>query len=74
MLDTILFSVLSSLVITLISYMEVSASEPELDDMSRFVKLFGISLLVNFLGIFIYKNMSCKSVYAQQVEVGLPDM
>ena len=74
MLDVILFSILSSLVITLISYMEVSAAEPDHEDMSRFVKLFVISFLTNLLGIFIYKNMSCKSVYSQQVEVGLPDM
>ena len=73
MLDIILFSVLSSLIITLISYMEVSASEPEYDDMSRFVKVFAISLLVNFISIFIFKNMSCKSVYTQPVEVGLPN-
>ncbi len=73
MLDIILFSVLSSLLITIISYMEVSASEPEYDDMSRFVKIFGISVVVNFVGIFIFKNMSCKSIYAQPVEVGLPN-
>ena len=72
MLDTILFSVLSSLIITIISYMEVSASEPDNEDMSRFIKIFIISLLVNLLGIFIFKNMSCQSVYSQQVEVGLP--
>ena len=74
MIDTILFSILTSLIITLISYLEVSSSEPENDDMSRFFKLFFIAFLVNLLGIFIYKNMSCKSIYSQPVEVGLPDM
>ena len=74
MLDIILFSILSSLIITIISYMEASASDSELDDMSRFVKIFIISFLVNLFSIFIFKNMSSKSVYSHQVEVGLPDM
>ena len=73
MIDTILFSILSSLVITLISYLEVSSSEPDNEDMSRFIKLFFISFIINLLGIFIYKNISCKSVYSQPVEVGLPE-
>ena len=73
MIDTILFSILSSLVITLISYLEVSSSEPDNEDISRFVKLFFISFIINLLGIFIYKNISCKSVYSQPVEVGLPE-
>ena len=62
MLDIILFSLLSSLVITLVSYMEASASDPENDDTSRFIKLFAISFLANCIGIFVFKNMSGKSI------------
>jgi len=72
MIDTILFSVLTSLIITIISYMEATASEPEAD-VSRFFKLFVISFIVNMIGIFVFKNVSCQSVYSQPVEVGLLD-
>ena len=72
MIDTILFSLLTSLVITIISYMDASSEEEEVDS-SRFFKLFVISFIVNIIGIFVFKNVSTQSVYSQPVEVGLMD-
>ena len=74
MLDIILFGIISSTIITIISFLEVSASEPENEDMYRFIKLFIISFLTTTLCIFIFKNLTTQSIYSHQVEVGLPDI
>ena len=72
MIDTILFSLLTSLVITIISYMDATSEEPDVDT-SKFFKLFVISFVVNMIGIFVFKNVSNPSIYAEAVEVGLMD-
>ena len=72
MLDIILFGIISSIIITILSYFEASISEPENEEISKFIKVFIISFIVNTFSIFVFKNMSMQSIYSQAVEVGLP--
>ena len=72
MIDIILFGILSSLIITIIAYMEASASNDD-ENTNRFFKIFFISFIVNMLAVFVFKNISNKSVYAEPVEVGFLD-
>jgi len=73
MIDIILFSLISALVIALFSYLEANASMEEEVEVSDYFKTFLIALIANCIGIIIFKNMTCESPFSAPVEVGLLD-
>ena len=71
MIDIILFSLISAIVIALFSYLEATASSEEDIEISSYFKTFIIAFITNGIGILIFKNMTCDSPYSVPVEVGL---
>lgn len=72
MLNIIIFSLLSSIFVTLILYMESNLSEED-KDITEFLKNFVITFIVNFISMFIFENVASSNMYSLPVEVGLMD-
>jgi len=74
MFDIILFSLVSSLLIALLLYLEASTTELDKEvEITDYTKHFFIAFIVNIVAILIFTNMNNKSPFAEQVEVGLLD-
>jgi hypothetical protein len=73
MIDIVLFSLISALIIAIFSYLEANASTEEEIDSGVYFKTFLIAFIVNGIGILIFKNMTCDSPFSAPVEVGLLD-
>lgn len=73
MINIILFSIISSLVITIITYIESNMNEENEKHINSFFKTFIISFVINLISIYVFKNIGEKDIYSIPIEVGLPD-
>lgn len=73
MIKIILFSILSSLIITIITYIESNMNEEKEKHINSFFKTFLISFVINLISIYVFKNIGDKDIYSIPIEVGLPD-
>ena len=69
MINIILFSIISSLVITIITYIESNMNEENEKHINSFFKTF----VINLISIYVFKNIGEKDIYSIPIEVGLPD-